>query len=60
MQGVSLFNNATAMIILLIMIQFARGNYGEISNVVKYGLTLVLGGILVGLVFGILTIYWVK
>jgi CPA1 family monovalent cation:H+ antiporter len=59
-QGVSLFNNATSMILLLISVQFARGNYGDISNLIKYGLTLISGGILLGMGFGIITIYWVK
>lgn len=60
MQGVSLFNNSTVMILLLVSVRFTRGNYGDISDLVKYGLTLVLGGVLVGTAFGVITIYWVK
>lgn len=59
-QGESLFNNGSSMILLLLAVKVARGSYGEISDVVKYGVTLIFGGILLGFAFGVLTVYWVK
>lgn len=48
------------MIFLLIAVQVSRSTYGSIGNLVEYGISLFIGGVLIGIFFGILSISWMK
>lgn len=59
-QGESLLNNVSSMILLLLAVKIARGCNCNISDVIRYGVNMTVGGIILGILFGVVTVYWVK
>ena len=59
-EGESLLNDGTAMVVFLVMLEIAKGeSLGIVEIIVKF-VRLSAGGPLLGLVFGIAMAYWMK
>lgn len=59
-EGESLFNDATALILFTISMSYCQGMVMSIPQILIASFRLITGGVIIGLVFGILMLVWIK
>ncbi|CAD8177625.1 unnamed protein product [Paramecium octaurelia] len=59
-QGESLINNCASMVLMLIAVNCASGDCDLLTVELSYGVSLLLGGAFVGVMFGLFTVWWIR
>ena len=59
-EGESLLNDATCMILIIISSNIMKGQSTGVFNIVENFFVLAIGGIIIGCIYGVLATFWIK